>query len=368
MKKNKSWNRSWNSILLAMAVGVGMVSQALPVAAKVQGQCADCHTMHNSQGGAPMAVDAAGDPQAAPNDVLLTKGCVACHTGENVGGTDVVPYVNSTTAPTYGADGTAGANTLAGGNFYWVAAAGGAADTTGHNVGTDSLAGADGALGNLPPGGTALASQLSCAGTMGCHGDRTVGNDFGAISGTHHADDATIDGSTVATSFRFLNGVTGLEDSDWEYQATANAHNQYQGINRTAETDAGAGSISNLCAACHQDFHDGAGSVEGSGGWGSPWVRHPTDFDMGNTATGSEYRDYGGGSNAYVVSAPVASADVSTVLSTVNFTGDQAIVTCISCHRAHGTPNDDLLRWDYALVEAGGGGSGGCFECHTTKN
>ena len=363
MKKN----RSWTSILLATAVGVGMVSQALPVAAKVQGQCAECHTMHNSQGGLPMAVDAAGVAQTAPNDVLLTKGCVACHTGENAAG-GTVPYVNATTAPTYGTDGTTG-DTLAGGNFYWVAAAGGAADATGHNVVTDSLAGLDGALGLLPPGGSALGTQLSCAGTMGCHGDRAVGNDFGAISGTHHADDSDIDGLTVATSFRFLNGVTGLEDSDWEYQPTATAHNQYQGVDRTAETDAGAGTISNLCAACHQNFHNGAGSVEGSGTtFGSPWVRHPTDFDMGSTALGSEYRAYGGAGNAYVVSAPVASAVVSTVLSTVNFTGDQAIVTCISCHRAHGTPNDDLLRWDYALVEAGGGSSGGCFECHTTKN
>ncbi len=354
-----------------VGVGLGVFLLAAPVSAKVGGQCAICHTMHNSQGGLPMALDAAGAAQATPNDVLLLRGCVACHTGTN-DGTNVIPYVNSTTAPTYLATGTeATTDTLAGGNFYWVAAAGTAIDATGHNVATDGLSAADGALGNAPPGATlGLAAQLRCAGTNGCHGDTTVAGDFGAIRGTHHGDDTVIDGSTVTKSYRFLNGIVGLEDSDWEYQPTASTHNQYKGIDRTDETDPG-GTISSLCASCHNDFHNGTGNVGGTnpttGTFASPWVRHPTDFDMGN-ATGTEYGDYGGaGVNAYVVSAPVASADVSGVVQTVTFI-DDTIVTCISCHRAHGTPNADLLRWDYSAVSAGGGATGACFECHTTKN
>ncbi|WP_457573210.1 cytochrome c3 family protein [Desulfolithobacter sp.] len=352
-------------IHLLVLAGAGLLCLPTLSMAKVTGQCAQCHTMHNSQGGSPMAVDASGATQSAPNNVLLVKGCVACHTGSN-DGTNNIPYVNSTTAPTYGADGTTG-NTLAGGNFYWVASSGGATDAAGHNVATDSLAGADAALGNTPPGGTALSSQLTCAGVTGCHGDRTATSDFAAISGAHHGNDGTIDGSTVATSYRFLDGIVGLEDSDWEYQPTATAHNQYYGVDRTDDTTNPAGTISSLCGQCHNDFHNGAGNVAGST-WGSPWVRHPTDFDMGNTATGSEYRNYGGaGVNAYVVSAPVASTDYSAVKSSVTF-ADDTIVTCVSCHRAHGTPNADLLRWDYSLVDAGSGNTGGCFECHTTKN
>ena len=351
--------------------GMGMLLLAAPASAKVNGQCAICHTMHNSQDGAPMALDALGAPQAAPNDVLLVKGCVACHTGTN-DGTNVIPYVSDTAEPNYGADGTTG-NTLAGGSFYWVAsgtagADGSLADATGHNVATDGMAGQDAVLGDMPPGydvPTGLTAQLRCAGVNGCHGDAAAPNDFAAISGTHHADDAVIDGATTATSFRFLLGIVGLEDSDWEYQPIATEHNQYKGVDRTADTENDTSTISSLCARCHNDFHNGAGEVSST--FTSPWVRHPTDFDLGNTGATSEYRDYGGVGNAYVVSAPVASLDVSAVKSSVTFTGDDAIVTCISCHRAHGSDFADLLRWDYSAVQAGAGGSGACFECHTTK-
>ncbi len=47
------------------------------------------------------------------------------------------------------------------------------------------------------------------------------------------------------------------------------------------------------------------------------------------------------------------------------------IVTCLSCHRAHGSPYADLLRWDYDTMIAGNAGDAtgkGCFVCHTTKD
>ncbi|MFH1020936.1 MAG: cytochrome c3 family protein, partial [Pseudomonadota bacterium] len=101
----------------------------------------------------------------------------------------------------------------------------------------------------------------------------------------------------------------------------------------------------------------------------SPWVRHPTDFDM-NTATGTEYADYGGnGVNAYVPQAPVASNALSLPKATVLQAPGDAIVTCISCHRAHGSDQPDLLRWNYDDMNAHGGAStAGCFACHTTKD
>jgi predicted CXXCH cytochrome family protein len=49
----------------------------------------------------------------------------------------------------------------------------------------------------------------------------------------------------------------------------------------------------------------------------------------------------------------------------------QGIVLCLSCHRAHGSAHDDLLRWDYAGMQAGTTGAeagSGCFICHTTKD
>ena len=349
--------------------------------ARVQGPCADCHTMHNSQNGAAVV---SGGPYRA-----LTKGdCVGCHTGTNTG-TNNIPYVNSASAPTYDNSGQTG-NTLAGGNFYWVAQG---SDAKGHNV--SGIAGQDSAIGLTPPGwnpafdkngavagGAATWSQqLTCAGTYGCHGDHQYADDFQAISGAHHTKDGTIDGLSVGTSFRFLKGIKGLEDSDWEYQPTSTAHNQYYAVDRMGgfgddPASADPASINYLCAECHGNFHSGSGDTAGADDEGStvgsPWIRHPTDFDL-NNVSGKEYGQYPGpfaAAGTYWPGAPVGSVDaLSGVKSTVLQAADDAIVLCISCHRAHGSPNDDLLRWDYTQCSASSGtaGSCGCYACHTTK-
>ncbi|WP_456431000.1 cytochrome c3 family protein [Thermosulfuriphilus sp.] len=326
--------------------------------ARVSGICSNCHTMHYSQGGTALSQWGSSGPYKA----LLTNDCLGCHTGLN-NGANKTPYVLSTSAPTYGNTGTeANTNTLAGGNFYWVSID----DACGHNVA--GVAGVDATLGTTPPGGTDLGQQLSCAGQYGCHGDRTVASDVESLLGAHHTDDSTIDGTTVGKSYRFLKGIVGYEDSDWEYQPTAVAHNQYKGRDRTAETDVDSTTISALCGQCHGDFH--AGTNISNGTWGSPWLRHPTDYDLGNTSLNSEYRNYpgnyGSGVGTYSVIAPVASEDVSTVKSTVNFNKD-TIVTCISCHRAHGTPYKKILRWNYQGWP-GGTSINGCNACHTAKD
>jgi cytochrome c553 len=192
-----------------------------------------------------------------------------------------------------------------------------------------------------------------------------------AIAKSHHGDDSTIDGLTVATSYRLLYGIVGLEDSDWEYRPTASAHNQYKGVDRAADTTSGAtNTISYLCAECHGMFHSGVlpEGVDNDTTFASPWFRHPVDFDMYNVRTKSDYQGYGGvGVNNYEVTAPVASSDVSSLISTgVYSASGKAIVTCISCHRAHGTPNDAILRWNYKAWP--GGGYAGCQVCHTIKD
>ncbi len=333
----------------------------------IGGQCSNCHTMHNSQDGA--AVNAAGNA-----DNLLSAGCVACHTGATGQKATLTnaPIVLHTTDPVTQGNG----KTNAGGSFYWVDDDGGAADSKGHNV--VGISNKDVKLPDGPPGfdasattgvtfdsktlavaaWTADSQELTCAGTRGCHGTRDAA-DFGGIKGAHHnntdvaATQATAP-TTVGNSFRFLAGIKGLEDANWEYNAIASTHNEYYG-----KADNGSygdkGTISYLCAECHGAFHADIGRSS------SPWTRHPTDIVL---PASSEYNAY----TAYSVEAPVARASlVGLTANTV--TPGTDIVMCLSCHRAHGTPEPDLLRWTYTGMVAGGTSADtGCFTCHTSKN
>lgn len=355
-------------MVVTMLLGVFLLTFAAgTVFAAVKGACVNCHTMHNSQHGAVVA-------GADPVEALLNKAsCFACHTGDNTGldagimNGSGIPFVFSTAAD-YGVD------TLAGGNFRWVAAG---ANATGHNV--LDVAAADTAFtaNNFqPPGFDAVnypdsegdklnggvanwTTQLTCAGTNGCHGTHDTTEQFGAVRGAHHLVDSSIDGLTVGTSYRFLIGIEGKEDVDWEFTNSDTDHNQYKGSSDSVDDS----TISYLCAECHGKFHTAGSSNDENGT--NPWLRHPTDFDMNELGAGTEYKFY----TTYDPMVPVASTVVSAVKSTINSVAGDAIVTCISCHRAHGSPHEDLLRWDYTTGMVAGNGAGtGCFVCHTTKD
>lgn len=342
----------------------------------ITGVCSSCHTMHNSQNGAPMA------DQSTPYAYLLRSSCVGCHTGstgeKNSFG---APIVYHTTNPA----GQGGSKTLAGGDFYWVATAGGHTDSMGHNV--DGVAAEDAALLFIPPGwdtaatpgansdgqinggGASWLTQLTCAGTNGCHGTHNVPADAG-ITGAHHGNtggtsNQANSATTVGSSYRFLSGIYGLENADWNWAETNVTHNEYYGANSPANRDLSNTTYGNKhttsysCAECHGFFHS---KIDSTSGGGTPWLRHPTDIALPNK---TEYASY----TTYSVEAPVGRSTVPASSGSTVTPGTTDIVTCISCHRAHGSPQADLLRWDYATMIAGGGGSDtGCFTCHTSKN
>ena len=337
--------------------------------AAMQQRCDSCHTMHNSQNATD---DLTG---IGPLEALLTSTCYGCH--GNAGfiadqGPGVTPYVWQTSPNAVYSGGSK--NTLAGGDFYWVSPAGGGIDSKGHNV---EGIGSQGP--RTAPGGTEFfdaSRPLRCAGADGCHGDRSKSNEIVAMSRGHHGDDGTtIDGNTVATSYRFLLGVVGYEDPDWEFTSSNADHNQYKGFLRANDSPvalvppvSSQPTISNFCSGCHGDFHNngsGAGAGVVDGPMTNPWIRHPVDYGMGSL--GGEYAGYGGVSNDYVVDTPLASEDVTaSVPKSTNLTADaDTIVMCLSCHRAHGSPNDAILRWDYQSWP--GGGYNGCGDCHTEK-
>lgn len=341
--------------------------------AKVTGQCANCHTMHNSQEGTSVArasefgnivawtADSgaltggtaadAGDAGAS----LVVTDCVGCHSSTDgntiieVGGSRI-PVVYNMVEP---------AAPLAGGNFYWVNANG---DEYGHNV--HGISREDGALSEAP-GNTRCSNG-------GCHYNLITpriggSDDFSGKTGcqgchvhvSHHE-------STTPNAYRFCQGhsvddryVIGKEDPDWEANANVSTHNEYKGDPNDWGSGTGTSSLdgshnmSAFCKGCHGDFHTQSD--------GSTWIRHPSDAVLPD---GGEYALY----THYNPIVPVARPED-------DYTGDPGLVRpgtdmvmCLSCHRPHGSPYPDILRWEYTTMNAGGGGSGGCFACHTTKN
>jgi hypothetical protein len=375
--------------LLAGALGLGAIMLAGGAGAQVQGQCSNCHTMHASQDNLPMG--------SGPFNVLLLNDCIGCHSGTN--GTGTPPgTVSGTNAPGVldSTDPFTAGTFLAGGNFYSVEQGN---DAHGHNVKGMVNNPDDATLLDVPPGydGTNVnlglaAPGLTCAGATGCHGSDFANEDpeaqsFGAIAGGHHGQTGIVDGSTLGQSYRFLLGMPGGEAPDYEYAPSASNHNAYPGWARGDDSEdfypATPGAIismSQLCAKCHANFHntDTGGTAAGidGGTWGNPWIRHPTDFDF--SGLGGEYAVNMATYNPLVpvgrdITAVGAANFQALVVQETNsgVTGGN-IVICLSCHRAHGSQYDDILRWNYedmvAGAPTGGMDENGCFYCHATKD
>lgn len=343
-----------------------------PVMAQVTGRCDNCHSMHNSQNGA--------DQNADPYATLLANDCVGCHSHATAItyslGSSTVPVVFTIAEPsTY----------LAGGNFHWVSKEGG--DAKGHNVygiaeQDEAITTTEGAPGDVN----------GCGGTGSCHDTLALETSSGGIvapSGCqgchlnvmHHAKDGTgtkyVDNASQGW-YRFLSGhqsgnncgVKGIEHSGWgpsNGTIGGTDHNEYLGV-PTAKT--GTSSLSNcnvtsFCCGCHGDFHKEQNTL-------GSWVRHPSDHIIPDSG---EYADIAAN---YDPLSPVARpdnfvgftvAEVGSGTPSGTVAAGTDMVMCLSCHRPHGSPNDDLLRWDYSNTIAGTGESNtGCFYCHTKKN
>ncbi len=380
MKKSLIRNLVFGSAAVA---GVFLFAQT--ASAAIGGRCDNCHTMHNSQDGESMTSNAGGGTTA--NEYLLLLDCVGCHSrndGLSATQDDTnAPAVDHTNVPLT----TPGTNYFnAGGSFFWVRTVG---DQYGHNV--DEVTSGDLALSDTPPGDSTAAydtgTQISCADAggaqfTGCH-----------YSGGHHAntggdylgdlEDGSIiaryvGGSSVGDSYRFLSGGTyGGEDSDWEWSNSLTDHNVYSGDSDI--TGAASGTITQVCIRCHGDFHGTYAVDVGTGtGPANPWYRHPTDIGLRDSNVDSEHASY----SSYAPVTPIAMdvtaiikiADQPVVPADFDNISDSASfdrVTCVSCHRAHGSVNSDMLRWSYADMIAGAGAGAsktGCFKCHNDKD
>jgi predicted CXXCH cytochrome family protein len=331
-------------ILIVVLAATALVAFfCAPAAAAVTGVCSNCHTMHYSQGGA-VPTGAAG----GPNSALLLNNCLGCHTTT---GSD--PFVSSYPYVKLGS--ASDDNCLAGGFFQTTADVTDDNGNENHDIGaTADPAGYDSSETTWYTGAT---NGLSCAGTNGCHGNETDLDDMAAISGGHH-------NPTGAYRILSVNGtdVVGYGAADYEEliistPATAvvtSGANQNVNLYSAGVSDP---SISELCAKCHGDFHNESGTTVDAGTSGA-WIRHPTDVAIPATWTigAAAYTPDGDDYKNNPVGYDNATFDITAKR-----------VTCLSCHRAHGTENADLLRWAYSTQVAGGGAVYGCLGCHDAQ-
>lgn len=374
-------------------MSLAMISvSSLDVHAVMDSPCASCHTMHNSQNDLPMRF---GGTLTTPLPQLLRGDCLGCHAQ---GDTFAIYDPGATNIPqVYHSN----AQDLAGGNFAYIdglktGTGGGSGSAYGHNLSSIGLTPADGTL-TAPPGGiqgtfghpdgvVINAADMTCAGIDGCHGNRMNPAGTQGITGAHHnnASGAVVQGSAdeePGHGYRFLLGVNGFEDTDWQFTESLTDHNEYYGTSSPQALGCGAsggitchgnggvrapnGTMAEFCATCHGNFHTTTTTVSsGIGNGTSPFIRHPSDYTIPNAG---EYQFF----NTYLLDTPVARTSVPGSASGAVNPGFDSVM-CLSCHYAHAGPNPDMLRWDYNGMEVGnaaglGTAGTGCFACHSAK-
>jgi predicted CXXCH cytochrome family protein len=244
--------------------------------------CSDCHTMHNSSGGAPMRYD--NDP--APSPHLLRHAttlslCTYCHDGTKASAPDVIAPIS------YVSD-------ALGGSFPTTL---GTATGTGHALATGSPL--------TPPGGT-VSMVLTCVSCHDPHGNQSYRN-------------LKLDPLGTGTA----NLVVSVKE-----QVMATGSNPAQVY--VAGNVIDKGGMSAWCGACHGDFHGRTPSQEGTA---SPWFRHPEDQAI-STSAHVDYTFWQGAlPNRVRVESP--SDDLVPSLDDRVF--------CLSCHKAHGSVNRSSL-------------------------
>jgi len=293
--------------------------------------CDGCHSMHSS----------ADNPRVgSPTSADLMKGsdasstCLNCHSGS---------------AGSYHIATANGGTMSQGGDFFWVKTdysysngRGGVVTSVGESHGHNIVAAdyqfiADGTNATAP-GGTMLSGTLGCTSCHDPHGQVAGGTDAGSaaisVSGSYGAADP-VDGS--------IHGNYRLLGDDGYNLITSAAPVARANGSSGVRVQYGTG-MSDWCLSCHSAFADNVNM-------------HPTDIPVpmatynGYVKTG----DFTGVvATAYDELVPFERgvddgsllADVATAAYTVGVEDANDVITCLTCHRAHGSAFENGLRWD----------------------
>jgi hypothetical protein len=316
----QSTEESMSKRVIAIVMSLSLLAMfATPALAYHSGgvaYCSGCHTMHNSVNGAPVDPNSPNGNPYLLKDGTASDVCLSCHAtshGAQWSGTPLNPPVER------------GA-----GNFVFLEATNLQDNTHGspipgaagaHSIIAPSKNGVQDPRFTTAPGGTYPASAMSCTSCHNPHGN----NHFRLLYGAGHveAGNYTFTNPAPTAVGISLNGTTG---------ESATNHTAYQG------------GMSAWCSNCHGAFHDGNGAL----------LKHPSGVAMG-ASIAQTYNLYNGtndqsGGNAATSYTPVIPFEdpAMTISSTAGPTATSQ-VSCVTCHRAHGTSESSIGRWDFNI-------------------
>jgi len=360
-------------VIVAALVTMGLSGAAFAFHNGGVAACESCHTMHNSKDGAVMSkstdttigrtnnlvIGQAGDWLLQGTDQSST--CLNCHGANKVSASSYTILSLAQAIPT---------QRTPGGDFAWVLKKGA---KKGHNVvAIDYGLVAD---SGAAPGGTYPAANLHCSSCHDPHGkyrklaDGTFATTGAVIAGSGSYGDDPV-GTEAVGAYRLLGGnlyipksmvgVAGAVTFD-EDPMSAAAPSSYNNWNlATGETNTetivnyGDGTVGMWCKQCHPKMHETAGTAVNV---------HPNDVNLGDLAT--IYNGYKGSAGiagttgnlqGFTSLIPVAYDNIKTNSQLKNHfvqngnisTNDR--VMCLSCHRAHASGFDYMLRFPIAEV------------------
>ncbi|MEW6289050.1 MAG: cytochrome C [Thermodesulfobacteriota bacterium] len=325
-------------------------------------ECGGCHSMHSPAAGGTFLL--VGTDQSST--------CLSCH--EHAGDTGPSSYHISTADADMPA-GVAPLQRTPGGDFGWLKktynfTVRGTANieegqTHGHNIIAVDKGYAADTVNSVAPGGTFPANQLACNSCHDPHGkyrrlaDGTISKTGAPIVGSGSYDTSAVPaaGSAVGV-YRLLAGAGYTKDGVTYNGVPAakvpSSYNRTEASTQTrtsygVATTGGHATWSNWCSTCHPNMHSSGNMV------------HPVDQGLGSTVA-TLYGQYvksgdmtGAAATSFQSLAPFAqnTSDYTALAATAKNNDSQLggpggsdQVMCLSCHRAHASGFEYMLRWN----------------------